>query len=86
MGVLMISILKDTIPQNGVSVSIRNEGKIVGNDITTDEGNVSFKLMHGKYDCIVMERSQKITTFHITFNESNSSISLDLNAKALLEI
>jgi hypothetical protein len=86
MGVLRLSILKDTIPQNGVSVSIRNEGKIVGNDITTDEGNVSFKLMHGKYDCIVMERSQKITTFHITFNESNSSITLDLNAKALLEI
>jgi len=86
MGILRLSILKDTIPQNGVSVSIRNEGKIVGNDITTDEGNVSFKLTHGKYDCIVMERSQKITTFHITFNESNSSITLDLNAKALLEI
>jgi hypothetical protein len=86
MGVLRLSILKDTIPQNGVSVSIRSEGKIVGNDITTDEGNVGFKLMHGKYECIVMERSQKITTFRITFNESNSSITLDLNAKILLEI
>ncbi len=86
MGVLSLSILKDTIPQNGVSVSIRSEGKILGNDITTDEGNASFKLMHGKYDCIVMERSQKITTFPIIFNESNSTINLDLNAHIILKI
>ncbi len=86
MGVLRLSILKDTIPQNGVSVSIRSEGKILGNDITTDEGNASFKLMHGKYDCIVMERSQKITTFHITFNDAHSAMDLDLNAHVLLKI
>ena len=49
-------------------------------------GNASFKLMHGKYDCIVMDRSQKITTFHIIFNESNATIELDLNADILLKI
>jgi hypothetical protein len=67
-------------------VSIRSKGKILGNDITTDEGTAGFKLMHGKYDCIVMDRSQNITTFPITFDDSQSKIVLDLNVKALLEI
>ena len=33
-----------------------------------------------------MDRSQNITTFPITFDDSQSKIVLDLNVKALLEI
>jgi len=86
LGVLRLTIRKDTIPQNGVSVSIRSQGKILGSDITTDEGDVSFKLMHGKYECIVMDRAQTLTTFFIQFDESTSKTVLDLNVKPLLEI
>jgi hypothetical protein len=86
LGVLTLTIQKDTIPQNGFTVSIRSEGKILGSDITTDEGTVSFKLQHGKYSCIVMDRSQNMTTFYVSFDESKSKILLDLNAKHLLEI
>ena len=86
MGVLTLTIQKDAIPQNGFTVSIRSEGKILGSDITTDEGTVSFKLQHGKYSCIVMDRSQNMTTFYVSFDESKTKILLDLNAKQLLEI
>jgi hypothetical protein len=86
MGVLKLTIQKDKIPQNGVSVSVRREGKILGSDITTDEGFVSFKLAYGRYECTVMDRAQTLTTFHIKFDVSNSKILLDLNAKILLEI
>jgi hypothetical protein len=86
IGVLELIIQKDTIPQNGVSVSVRNQGKILGSDITTDEGDVRFKLTHGKYECIVMDRAQTLTTFFIKFDDSNSKIILDLNVKPLLEI
>lgn len=86
IGVLTLIIQKDTIPQNGINVSIRREGKILGSDITTDEGTASFKLMHGKYHCIVRERSQNITTFYITFDDLHPKILLDLNEKAILEI
>lgn len=86
MGVLKLTIQKDKIPQNGVSVSVRHEGKILGSDITTDGGDVSFKLEYGKYECTVMDRSQTLTTFHIKFDGANSKIVLDLNAKPLLEI
>jgi hypothetical protein len=86
LGVLRLTIQKDKIPQNGVSVSVRREGKILGSDITTEEGTVSFKLAYGRYECTVMDRAQKLTTFHIKFDVSNSKIVLDLNAKILLEI
>jgi hypothetical protein len=86
IGVLKLTIVKDKIPQNGVSVSVRSQGKILGSDITTDEGDVSFKLMHGKYECIVMDRVQTLTTFFIKFGDSNSKIILDLDSKPLLEI
>jgi hypothetical protein len=44
LGVLTLTIQKDAIPQNGFTVSIRSEGKILGSDISTDEGTfyVSF--------------------------------------------
>lgn len=86
IGVLTVTILKDTIPQNGFNVSIRREGKILGSDITTGQGTASFKLNHGKYQCIVMDRSQNMTTFYFTFDESKSRFLLDLNAKQLLDI
>jgi hypothetical protein len=86
IGVLRLIILKDNVPQNGVSVSVRSQGKILGSDITTDEGDVSFKLTHGKYECIVMDRAQTLTTFFIKFDDSTSKITLDLNIKPLLEI
>jgi hypothetical protein len=86
MGVLKLTIEKDKIPQNGVNVSVRSEGKILGSDITTDVGTVSFKVTYGKYECIIMDRAQNLKTFHIKFDGSNSDIVLDLNAKILLEI
>ncbi len=86
LGVLTVVVLKDTIPQNGVSISIRSEGKILGNDITTGQGTASFKLKHGKYNCIVKDRSQNLTTFYITFDESKPKILLDLDAAKRLEI
>ena len=86
MGVLNLTIQKDKIPQNGISVSIRSEGKILGSDITISYGTVSFKLAYGRYECTVIDRAQTLTTFHIKFDPSNTNIVLDLNAKTLLEI
>lgn len=86
IGVLTVTITKDTVPQNGISISIRSEGKILGSDVTTDQGSASFRVKYGKYHCIIRDRSQNITTYSITFDESRSRILLDLNAKQLLDI
>jgi hypothetical protein len=59
-------------------VSIRKDGKIVGSDTTTGNGEVSFRVMYGNYTCLVQDRSQTVTHFQITFDESHPSHILDL--------
>jgi hypothetical protein len=78
IGNLTLVIRMGNEPQNGIRVSIRKEGKIVGSDVTTNDGSVGFRVMHGNYDCIVQDRNQMITTVHIKFNETNPKIILDL--------
>ena len=65
IGVLTLVVQRDREPQNGVRVSIRREGKIVGSDVTTEDGSVGFKVLYGDYDCIVQDRNQMITSFRM---------------------
>jgi hypothetical protein len=78
MGVLTLVVQRDREPQNGVRVSIRREGKIVGSDVTTEDGSVGFKVLYGDYDCIVQDRNQMITSFQIKFKEANPKNILEL--------
>jgi hypothetical protein len=78
IGHLRLIILRDKEPRNGIRVSIRRDGKIVGSDVTTDDGSVGFRVMYGYYDCVVQDRNKMITSFHITFNEATPEIILDL--------
>lgn len=78
MGVLTLVIRRDREPQNGIRVSIRRDGKIVGSDVTTEDGSVGFKVLHGEYDCVVQDRNQQITSFRIKFDEANPKNILEL--------
>ncbi len=78
IGVVTLSARREKNPQNGVRVSLRKEGKIVGSDVTTGAGEVSFRVMYGDYTCLVQDRSQMLTHFQITFDESHPSHILDL--------
>ena len=78
LGVFTLTLQRNNEPQNGIRVSIRKEGKVVGSDVTTQDGSVGFKLMHGKYAVIVQDRNQQITTFHVEFEESSSHKILQL--------
>ena len=78
LGVFSLTFQRNNEPQNGVRVSLRKEGKVVGSDVTTQDGSVGFKLMHGKYAVIVQDRNQQITTFHVEFEELSSHKILQL--------
>jgi hypothetical protein len=71
MGVLSLVVQRDGEPQNGLRVSIRSDGRVVGSDVTTGDGSVGFRVMYGDYDCIVQDRNQQITAFHMQFSEAN---------------
>jgi hypothetical protein len=78
LGVLSVSVQRNGEPQNGVRVSIRKEGQMITNDITTDNGTVDFKLLYGKYDCVVQDRAMMLSTFHIIFDIAHSRITLEI--------
>lgn len=78
LGVFTLTLQRNNEPQNGVRVSIRKEGKVVGSDVTTQDGSVGFKLMHGKYAVIVQDRNQELTTFDVEFEESSSHTILQM--------
>lgn len=78
IGVLSITVLKDGSPANGIRVSIRRGGKIVGSDVTTSDGNVGFRAAYGDYDCLLQDRKQVITRYQITFDEAHPSTQLTI--------
>jgi hypothetical protein len=78
LGVLSVAVQRNGEPQNGVRVSIRKDGQMIGNDITTQNGTVGFKLLYGKYDCIVQDRAMMISTFHIIFDVGHTRITLEI--------
>jgi hypothetical protein len=78
IGHLTVVVLMNREPQNGFRVSIRKDGKIVGSDVTTQDGSVGFRVMYGNYDCVIQDRNQMISTYHIKFQESNPKIILDI--------
>jgi hypothetical protein len=78
LGVFTLTIQQNNEPQNGIRVSIRKEGKVVGSDVTTRNGSVGFKLMLGNYDVVVQDRNQHLTTFHVRFEESSPQKILQL--------
>jgi hypothetical protein len=78
LGVLSIAVRRNDEPQNGVRVTIRKDGQMICNDITTQNGTVTFKLLYNKYDCIVQDRAMIISTFHIIFDGGHSRIILEL--------
>ncbi len=84
---LTVTITRDTVPTKwhqciDTVVRARSWQPI----LPPDREPLSFKLKYGKYHCIVKDRSQNMTTYYITFDESRSKILLDLNTKPLLEI
>lgn len=78
MGNLTLVVMKGNESQNGIRVSIRKDGKIVGSDVTTNDGSVGFRVTYGNYDCVLQDRSQMVTTRRITFDSAHSKISLEL--------
>jgi hypothetical protein len=78
IGVVTIQVRKGNQPQNGVRVSLRKDGKIVGSDITTGNGEAGFRVMYGDYTCIIQDRSPSVTQFPVEFTQTTSSHTLDL--------
>lgn len=78
IGNLTLVIRHGDQSQNGIRVSIRKDGQVVGSDVTTNNGSVGFRVMYGNYDCVLQDRNQMVTTRRISFDAVNTEIILIL--------
>jgi hypothetical protein len=78
IGVLTLTIIQGNTPRNGVRVSMRKDGLMVGSDITTGTGSCGFRLMYGDYTGIVEDRQQSVKFFNIRFDRTHEHIVLNL--------
>ena len=78
LGNLTLVVKKDGEPQNGIRVTLRRDGQIVGSDVTTDDGSAGFRLLFGDYDCVLQDRSGTLVTRHVLFGADNPNVVLEL--------
>ncbi len=78
IGNLSVTVVKDGAPQNGIRISIRKDGKILGSDITTNDGTVGFRVAYGDYDCILQDKALLVTKYRINFDESHQTLCLEI--------
>ncbi|MDD1685500.1 hypothetical protein [Methanoregula sp.] len=78
IGHLTLHIMKDREPQKGVRVTMRKDGRVVGSDVTFDDGSVGFRILFGIYECVVQNRSQSIRAFPVQFTEASPDQVIDL--------
>jgi hypothetical protein len=77
-GSFTVIILKGKVPQSGIHVSIRKQGRVIGSDVTTHEGKAYFKVLFGEYDCVVMDRDRKIRIFPVTVRSGGREETIEL--------
>ncbi|TAJ44842.1 hypothetical protein CUJ86_06010 [Methanofollis fontis] len=81
-GVLSIDIVRDDRPQSGVRVSMRKGRHVIASDVTTGDGKVSFRLLNGHYDVLMIDRAREVYTFLVDFNGKKSELVIDLGGLA----
>lgn len=81
IGVLCVTILKNGQPQKGVRVSIRRGRQELLNEMTTGDGKVCFRLMNGRYDCMVIDRENELYPFMIDFKDRHAETEIDIGGK-----
>ncbi len=77
-GVLCLIIVRDGVVQSGMRVSIRKGRQVIGTDNTTEDGRACFRLLNGRYDCVIMDRAQEMYTFMVDFKDPYAESVIDI--------
>jgi CheY-like chemotaxis protein len=80
IGNITIDVRSGNKPASGIKITIKSEGKIVGNDITSHTGQISFQLLYGNYTGVVLTESNKLHNFTFQVKAPESSHVVDLAA------
>ena len=78
IGRLIIAIRKGGVPAAGITVKVRRNGQIVGNDISDQSGEVSFRLLYGPYEVLIVRNENDMDVYEFSFAPDLQEKPLDL--------
>lgn len=67
-GIFAMKLVKEGKPLPGRRISIRKDNQVIANDFTSSEGKVSFRLLYGRYECVVHEKDLSTKTYEFEFD------------------
>ncbi|KDE55085.1 hypothetical protein [Methanoculleus sp. MH98A] len=78
IGVLCLIVRDGRTPLAGAHVAIRKGKVVMTSDVTDSEGKVSFRLLNGRYMCVVSDRIGERTRRIIEFHEPQVEAYVDI--------
>lgn len=78
VGVLCLTVYVGQAPLAGAYVSIRKGKLVITSDVTDSGGRVCFRLLNGRYMCVVSDRAGERTRCIIEFHESQVETRVDI--------
>jgi hypothetical protein len=78
IGRLIIAVKNAGGPAAGISLNIRKNGQIVGSDVTNQQGLVSFRLLYGLYEVLIVHNEHEIDVYDFSFTPEHHEQPLDL--------
>jgi len=78
IGRLIIAVKNAGDPAVGIPLKIRKNGQIVGSDVTNQKGLVSFRLLYGLYEVLIVHNEHDIDVYEISFAPEHHEQPLDL--------
>ena len=78
VGVLCLTVRDSQAPLAGAHVAIRKGKVVLTSDVTDSRGRVCFRLLNGRYMCVVSDRRGERTRRIIEFHESQVEACVDI--------
>lgn len=78
IGVLCLTVVDRQNPVAGVHVSIRKGKLVLATDVTTSSGRACFKLLNGRYICVISGKSGDFSRFVVDFSDAKHESIVDI--------
>ncbi len=79
IGNVIIDLTKNGNPVAGMRITIKSGGKIVGNDVTSLQGQASFQLLYGEYTGVIHNETGIIRNFQFAVDKPEIIQNVDIS-------
>lgn len=78
VGFLCLTVCDGQVPLAGARISIRKGKYVITSDVADSEGKVCFRLLNGRYMCVVSDRTGEKARRIVEFHESRGEMRVDV--------